>query len=55
MTMSMYSSEKNLAAKLMITRSIVGTKTVNKLLMIGLSKVPSTTMTFILLMVDLHI
>ena len=55
MTMSMYSSAKNLAAKLMITRSIVGTNTVSKLLMIGLPRVTSATMAFMLLMVDLHI
>ena len=55
MTMSMYSSAKNRAAKLMITRSIVGTKTVSKLLMIGLPRVTSATMAFMLLIVDLHI
>ena len=55
MTMSMYSSAKNLAVKLMITRRMVGTKTVNKLLIIGLPRVTSATMAFILLMVDLQI
>ena len=55
MTMSMYSSVKNLAVKLMARRSIVGTNTVSRLPMIGLPKVTSTTMDFISWVVDLHI
>ena len=44
MTISMYSSAKTLAVKLMITRSKVGTNTVSKLLAIDLPRVTSTTM-----------
>ena len=55
MTISIYSSAKNLAVKLMMTRRIVGTNRVSRLLMMGLPKVTSTMIAFMLLMIDLHI
>ena len=55
MTMSMYSSAKKREVKLMMTRRMVGTNTVNKLLMMGRPRVTSATMAFISWMVDLHI
>ena len=41
--------------KLIFTKSIVGTNTVNKLLIIGLPIVTSTTIAFNLSIFDLHI
>ena len=55
MTMSMYSSAKTLAVKLMMTRSKVGTNTVSKLLIIGLPRVTSTTMASVSWPKALHI
>ena len=45
----------SLAVKLIFTKSIVGTNTVNKLLIIGLPIVTSTTIAFNLSIFDLHI
>ena len=45
----------DLAAKLMLTRRMVGTNTVSKLLMMGLPRVTSATMASVLWTVDLYI
>ena len=55
MTISMWSAAKTLVVKLMVSRRIVGTKTVSKLLIIGLPNITSTIMAFFVSMLDLHI